>query len=180
MKGRKPKYPQEEINRVAARLAAGESPSALSKELGWPRTSIIRCSDSARAPGHLTEQVKQNTQSRKAAQREKLFWRFVESNLRQGIKKAPTAAPKEIAAMLESAVKLKALMASSSSNVRGPSVRFADETVLRFERFIKGERVEVRPAAAGQEASLGEAKADALESPAEGEPADSSEAPESA
>lgn len=178
MKGRKPKYPQEEINRVAARLAAGESPSALSKELGWPRTSIIRCADSARAPGQLTEQVKQNTQSRKAAQREKLFWRFVEANLRQGIKKAPSAAPKEIAAMLESAVKLKALMASSSSSARGPAVRFADETVLRFERFIKGERVEVRPSSSAPEASLGGAKADALESPADDAPIDATAEPE--
>jgi hypothetical protein len=82
--------------------------------------------------------------------------------------------------MLESAVKLKALMASSSSGVRGPVVRFADETVMRFERFIKGERVEVRPASSVQEASLGGVKADAIESPAEGEPTDVTEAPEPA
>ena len=178
MKGRKPKYPQEEINRVAARLAAGERPSALSKELGWPRTSIIRCADSARTPGHLSEQVKQNTTDKKSAQREQLFWRFVVANLRQGVKKAASAAPKELAAMLDSAVKLRALMASSSSGARAPVVRFADETIMRFERFIKAERVEARPDFSGQAASLGGAKADALESPAEGTPSDVTAEPE--
>lgn len=168
MKGRKPKYPQDEINRVAARLAAGESASAISKDLGWPRTSVLRCADSARAPGQLIEQARQNTKDKKSSQREKLFWRFVEANLRQGIKKAPSAAPKEIAAMLESAVKLKALMATSSSAARGPLVRFTDETVMRFQRFITAEKVDAPAAEAEQKPGLGEAKADALESPSDG------------
>ena len=163
MKGRKPKYPQEEINQVAARLAAGESPSALSKELGWPRTSILRCSDSARAPSQVTEQAKKTIKDKKATQRERLFWRFVEANLRQGIQKASEAAPKEVAAMLDSAVKLKALMTTSGGGTRGSLIHFTDDTIMQFTRFIKGEVVQSAPAEQATEASLGEAKADVLE-----------------
>jgi len=163
MRGRKPKYPQEEIDKVSARLAAGESPSALAKELGWPRTSIIRCSDSARAPSEVTAQARQNIKDKKATQRERLFWRFIEENLRQGIAKASQAAPKEIAAMLESAVKLKALMTSSGSAARAATVQFTDETILKFGHFIKGEVVVPPPAEEAVEANLGEAKADAIE-----------------
>jgi hypothetical protein len=170
VKGRKPKYPQEEINQVAARLAAGESPSALSKELGWPRTSILRCSDSARAPSQVTEQAKKTIKDKKAVQRERLFWRFVEANLRQGIQKASDAAPKEVAAMLESAVKLKALMTTSGTGNRGPLINFTDETIMQFTRFIKGEVVQSAPAERVIEAGLGEAKADVLENDPEARP----------
>ncbi|MCX5786069.1 MAG: hypothetical protein NTX59_10300 [Elusimicrobia bacterium] len=169
MKGRKPKYSQEETNEIVARLAAGESPSALSTEFNRPRTSILRCADSARAPGQITEQAKRTIKDKKATQRERLFWRFVEANLRQGIQKATQAAPKEVAAMLESAVKLKALMTTSVTGSRGSLIQFTDETILRFGRFIKGEVVPIASVEQGQEANLGEGKADALETdPGEG------------
>jgi hypothetical protein len=167
VKGRKPKYPQEEINQVAARLAAGESPSALSKELGWPRTSILRCSDSARAPSQVTEQAKKTIKDKKATQRERLFWRFVEANLRQGIQKASEAAPKEVAAMLDSAVKLKALMTTSGGGSRGSLINFTEDTIMQFTRFIKGEVVPAVAAEQVAEAGLGEAKADVLENDSE-------------
>lgn len=169
MKGRKPKYPQEEINQVAARLANGESASAISKELGWPRTSVLRCADSARTPPQAAAQMKQGIKDRNSERRERIFWRFVEANLRQGINKSASAAPKEIAAMLEAAVKLKSLMTTSVSSSRGSLINFTDETILRFGRFIKGEVVEVAAVDSVPEANLAEAKADALETdPGEG------------
>lgn len=168
MKGRKPKYDQREIAEVAARLSSGESASAIAAEKGWPRTSVLRCADSARVPAVVKEKAHQTVRDRKASQRERLFWRFVETYLRQGIKKASQAMPKEIAVNLETAVKLRTLMASSSVASRGTLIQYTDETIVKFERFIKGERVEIPPAEAGPEANLGGPKADALESGSEG------------
>jgi len=170
MKGRKPKYDQKEISEVAARLASGESPSAIAAEKGWPRTSVLRCADSVRVPAVVKDKAHQAVRDRKSSQRERLFWRFVEAYLRQGIKKAPQAMPKEVAVNLETAVKLRALMTSSSGASRGTLIHYTDETIVKFERFIKGEKVEIPAAEPGPESNLGGPKGDALESGSDGAP----------
>ena len=72
--------------------------------------------------------------------------------------------------MLESAVKLKALMTTSGGGNRGSLIHFTDDTIMQFTRFIKGELVQSAPAEQVTEASLGEAKADVLESDPEARP----------
>jgi len=94
---------------------------------------------------------------------------FAEANLRQGSKKAAQAALKEVAAIHKSAVKLKALMTTFGAGSRGSLIRFTDETILRFGRFIKGEVIETAAGAQAQKAGLGEAKGDALEAGTDGE-----------
>jgi len=170
MKGRKPKYDQKEIAEVAARLASGESASAIAMEKGWPRTSILRCADSVRVPAVVKEKAHQAVRDRKASKRERLFWRFVEAYLRQGIQKASQSAPKEIAVMLEASVKLRSLMTSSSTGSKGAMIHYTDETIVRFERFIKGEKVEIPSAESDPVANLGGTKGDAIEAATDGAP----------
>lgn len=170
LKGRKPKYDQKEIAEVAARLASGESASAIASEKGWPRTSVLRCADSVRVPAVVKEKAHQAVRDRKASRRERLFWRFVEAYMRQGIQKASHSVPKEIATMLEASVKLRSLMTSSSTTSRGSLIHYTDETIVRFERFIKGEKVVIPAVDAGPISNLGGPKGDAIEAATDGAP----------
>lgn len=137
MKGRKPKYPSELVAELAARVAAGESPSALAKEKGMSRSSVRRCAGSVRLPAEVKEKnLETAAQAGTARQREKLFWRFVEAHLRQGIALAPKSAPRDVAAMLEAAVKLRALMPTARGSHRLPERQKASETLLIFQRSL--------------------------------------------
>lgn len=137
MKGRKPKYSSELVSELAARIAAGESPSALAKEKGMSRSSVRRCAGSVRLPAEVKEKnLETATQVGTARQREKLFWKFIESYLRQGIALAPKSAPREVAGMLEAAVKLRALMPAARSASRLPERQKASETLLIFQRSL--------------------------------------------
>ena len=137
MKGRKPKYSSELVSELAARIAAGESPSALAKEKGMSRSSVRRCAGSVRLPAEVKETNQElAAQVGTARQREKLFWRFVEAHLRQGISLAPKSAPREVASMLEAAVKLRGLMPSMRGAQRLPERQKAQETLLIFQRSL--------------------------------------------
>ena len=137
MKGRKPKYSQELIAELAARVAAGESPSALAKEKGMSRSSIRRCAESARLPALIKEQnLEEAAQVGTARLREKLFWRFIETYMRQGIELAPKSTPRDVAGMIEAAVKLRSLMPLTKTSVRLPERQRASETLLIFQRSL--------------------------------------------
>lgn len=137
MKGRKPKFPSELVAEIAARVAAGESPSMLAKEKGMARSSVRRCAESVRLPAEVKEQnFETSAQVSTARQREKLFWRFIESYLRQGITLAPKSAPRDVAAMLEAAVKLRSLLPAARGASRLPEREKASETLLIFQRSL--------------------------------------------
>ncbi|MBI4248570.1 MAG: hypothetical protein HY611_03620 [Elusimicrobia bacterium] len=137
MKGRKPIYPPELIAELAARVAAGESPSALAKEKNMSRSSVRRCAESARLPAEAKEQnLEEATQVSTARQRERLFWRFVETFLRQGIALASKSTPRDVSGMLESAVKLRSLMPPARATARLPERQKASETLLIFQRSL--------------------------------------------
>ena len=137
MRGRKPKYQPELVAELAARVAAGESPSALASEKGMSRSSIRRCAASARLPAEAKEQnLDEAAQVGTARQRERLFWRFIEVYLRQGIALAPGSTPRDVAGMLESVVKLRALMPPARTSARLPERQKASETLLIFQRSL--------------------------------------------
>lgn len=137
MKGRKPKYPSELIAELAARVAVGESPSALAKEKGMSRSSVRRCAESVRLPAEVkATNLDVAAQVGTARQREKLFWRFIESYLRQGIALAPKSAPRDVAAMLEAAVKLRILLPTARNASRLPERQKSSETLLIFQRSL--------------------------------------------
>ncbi|MBI4376694.1 MAG: hypothetical protein HY549_09625 [Elusimicrobia bacterium] len=137
MKGRKPKYSNELIAELAARVSAGESPSALAKEKSMSRSSVRRCAESARLPTESKEQnLEAATQVGTARQREKLFWAFVTVYLHQGIALAPKSTPRDVAGMIEAAVKLRSLMPPSRSSPRLPERQKASETLLIFQRSL--------------------------------------------
>ena len=121
MKGRKPIYSNELIAELAARVSAGESPSALAKEKNMSRSSVRRCAASARLPIETKEQnLEAATQIGTSRQRERLFWLFITTFLRQGIALAAKSTPRDVAGMLESAVKLRSLMPAVRSASRLP------------------------------------------------------------
>ena len=139
MKGRKPKYSQELIAELAARVAAGESPSALAKEKAMSRSSVRRCAESARLPTEIKEQnLEDAAQVSTARQREKLFWRFIEAYMRQGIALAPKSTPRDVAGMIEAAVKLRSLMPPARISARLPDRQKASETLVIFQRSLAG------------------------------------------
>ena len=155
MKGRKPKYSAELISELATRIAAGESPSALAKEKGMSRSSVRRCAQSVRLPAEVKETNQEvAAQVGTVRQRQKLFWRFVEAQLRQGIALAPKSAPREVAAMLEAAVKLRGLMPAARSSSRLPEREKAQETLLIFQRSLS-QAVEPPPRVIDAEAVQG-------------------------
>lgn len=175
MKGRKPKYPQEIINELAARQAAGESASALSAQTGIPRSSIIRCRDSARLPAEIKSKAQAiSSQAGTAKQVEKLYWKLVDALLRRGIDISPEFDPKDLAVMFEAAVKLKAVLPSPRSSRTLPEIQKAEETLMIFKRHRKlagVENVEAKPAEASAERDLGGPKGDSSEAPSVGEAA---------
>ena len=137
MKGRKPIYSNELIAELAARVSAGESPSALAKEKNMSRSSVRRCAASARLPIESREQnLESATQVGTVRQRERLFWRFIEVYLHQGISLAPKSTPRDVAGMLESIVKLRALMPPARAAARLPERQKASETLLIFQRSL--------------------------------------------
>lgn len=137
MKGRKPKYSNELIAELAARVAAGESPSLLAKEKGMSRSSVRRCAASARLPAEVKEQGAETAiQVGTARQREKLFWRFIEAYLRQGIALAPSSTPRDVASMLEAVVRLRALLPPPRAVARLPEIRKTEETLMLFRRSL--------------------------------------------
>jgi hypothetical protein len=137
VKGRKPIYPHELIAELAARVAAGESPSALAKEKGMSRSSVRRCAESARLPAEAKEQnVEASAQVGTARQRERLFWMVIESYMRQAIALAPKSTPRDVASMLEAVVKLRALMPAARTVPRLPERQKASETLLIFQRSL--------------------------------------------
>ncbi|MHB2025141.1 MAG: hypothetical protein ACYCPQ_00675 [Elusimicrobiota bacterium] len=132
MKGRKPKYPQDVINEIAARLAAGESASALSHEMGLPRTSVLRCADSTRIPPERREENMGVARETKLIHREKLYWRAFEALLRQFIRLAPKATEKGVAVMAEALAKMKPALATSGLMQRKPKLLTSEETLMIF------------------------------------------------
>lgn len=137
MKGRKPKYSRDLVAELAARISAGESPSALAKEKGMSRSSVRRCAESARLPAEIKEQnLEEAAQVSTAKQREKLFWRFIETYLRQGIALAPKSTPRDVAGMIEAAVKLRSLMPPVRTSARLPECQKSSETLLIFQRSL--------------------------------------------
>lgn len=174
MKGRKPKYPQETINDLAARQAAGESAAALSAETGIPRTSVIRCRDSARVPAEATEVNVELARSIGAVTRERLYWRAVDGVLRRIVNIAPKLSDKAVPAVLESLAKIRPLVSSARPARATPEIRKTEETVMILQRHFERDDSKTIEAAAAENPSsgvLGGSKGDASESTSDAEPA---------
>lgn len=173
MKGRKPIYPHELIAELAARVAAGESPSALAKEKGMSRSSVRRCAESARLPAEAKEQnVEASAQVGTARQRERLFWTVIESYMRQAIALAPKSTPRDVASMIEAVVKLRTLMPAARTVPRLPERQKASETLMIFQRSLSEviETPQIVEVTVEPVKSLDEANRVALEKAAEAGP----------
>jgi len=174
MRGRKPIYAVEECAEVAQRLAAGESPTAIAKNKGWPRTSVIQCSKSARLPANVAEHLIMQTKTRKTEKAMRLWGEDVEKALRRIGKLIPKADEKGISALVESLVDLKSALPSSGSGGKARLSKAADETCLIFERFTGSRVVGVATVEGNAPGGLGGSNADVVEATAE--PAPSGEA----
>jgi hypothetical protein len=88
-------------------------------------------------PAEIKEQnLEEAVQVGTARQREKLFWRFIETYLRQGIVLAPKSTPRDVAGMIEAIVKLRSLMPPARTSARVPERQKASETLLIFRRSL--------------------------------------------
>ena len=174
MKGRKPKYPQDVINDLAARQLAGESSSALSELTGLERTTIERFKDSVRLPAEIkSKALEAASQTGTVKQSEKLFRKLVDVLLRRGIELAPELTPKDVAIMVEAAVELRKILPSSRSARSQPEMQKDEETLMILRRQFKQPAANIIEVKSGEESSggvLGGPKGVTLESASDGEP----------
>jgi len=156
----------EECAEVAQRLAAGESPTAIAKAKGWPRTSVIQCSKSARLPANVQERLLQHNKTRKVQRVLRLWGEDVEKALERIGELIPKAEAKALSALVASLVELKSTLPSGGSGGKARLSKAADETCLIFERFTARRTVGEGPVEVGKK-DLGGPNADAVEAQAE-------------
>ncbi|MEK6536407.1 MAG: hypothetical protein AABZ63_02840 [Actinomycetota bacterium] len=178
MRGRKPIYAVEECAEVAQRLAAGESPTAIAKSKGWPRTSVIQCSKSARLPANVAENLLVQTKTRKTEKVLRLWGEDVEKALERIGELIPKADAKGISALVESLVELKSTLPSGGSGGKARLSKAADETCLIFERFTGSRVVGVAAVERVAPVGLGGSNADVVEAAAEAAPSGEADAKE--
>lgn len=159
-------YSVEECAEVAQRLAAGESPTAIAKAKGWPRTSVIQCSKSARLPANVQERLLQHNKTKNVQRVLRLWGEDVEKALERIGELIPKAEAKALSALVASLVELKSTLPSSGSGGKARLSKAADETCLIFERFTARRTVADAPAEDDKK-GLGDPNADAVEARAE-------------
>lgn len=173
MKGRKPKYSPEEIAEMNQRLAAGESPSRLSKETGKPRTSILRFQDSARIPQELKAALLGSIDEKWTVSVWKRYRRVIDALLRRYEQIAPEATEKSLPDLTEGVVKLKSVLPAPRGQSRQAASQKSEETMLIFQARFKQSGSAPIEAAQVEESSggvLGDPKGDSSESVSDGEP----------
>ncbi len=168
----------EECAEVAQRLAAGESPTAIAKAKGWPRTSVIQCSKSARLPANVQEHLLQHNKTKKVQRVLRLWGEDVEKALERIGELIPKAEAKALSALVEALVELKSTLPSGGSGGKARLSKAADETCLIFERFSARRTVKETSADAAPKGlnNTNTAEVEATAEPAPGGEAGSKEA----